>query len=97
MTYTPVAEPLESAYPVDADWYWADEEQSTIKSIQADNSTIFISVESPAYDSLVRLGVEIADYVAPPEPTPLTSEEKVARLLADYDLTMGEFTTVLNS
>ena len=95
MTYTAIAEPLESPYPVDADWYWADEEQTTIKYADEGGAVTFISSDSNAYAVLVELGAVIADYVAPPEPTPLTSEEKVERLLSDYGLTLGEFAAVL--
>jgi len=37
-----------------------------------------------------------APYVAPPVPSPLTTEEKVTKLLSDYGLSREELKTVIN-
>ena len=47
------------------------------------------------YRQFLESGAEVEPYVAPPEPEPLTTEEKVNRLLSDYGLTRDEMRTAL--
>ena len=47
------------------------------------------------YAEFLASGAEAAPYVAPPEPEPLTIEEKVNNMLAAFDLTRDEMRAAL--
>ena len=50
---------------------------------------------NPTYQEFLESGQTAEPYVAPPEPEPLTTEEKVNRLLSDYGLTREEMQAAL--
>ena len=58
---------------------WTDAEQTSLKREDTDGNTAFIPTD-PAnrdYAEFLASGATAADYVAPPEPAPLTAEEKL--------------------
>ena len=58
---------------------WTDAEQTSLKREDTDGNTAFIPTD-PAnrdYAEFLASGSTAADYVAPPEPAPLTAEEKL--------------------
>ena len=78
---------------------WADQEQTTLKREDDQGNTAWIPTD-PAnrdYAEFCNCGATAAAYVAPPEPAPLTTEEKVNRLLSDYGLTRSELLTALEA
>ena len=78
---------------------WADQEQTTLKREDDQGNTAWIPAD-PAnrdYKEFCKCGATAAPYVAPPAPKVLTTEEKVNRLLSDYDLTRDELLTALQA
>ena len=76
---------------------WTNGEQSALKREDIDGNIAFIPAD-PAnrdYAEFLASGAEAAPYVAPPEPPPLTTEEKVNKLLSDYGLTRDEMQSAL--
>ena len=76
---------------------WTDAEQSGLKRTDTDGNAVIVPT-NPAnsdYRAFVASGEEAAPYVAPPEPEPLTTEEKINRLLDDYGLSREEMITAL--
>ena len=76
---------------------WANEEQTSLRREDAEGNVAFVPAAegNRDYAEFLRSGAIAADYVAPPEPEPLTTEEKINRLLSDYDLTRDEMRTAL--
>ena len=76
---------------------WTDAEQTTLKREDENGNVAFVPAApgNRDYAEFLSSGATAAPYVAPPEPEPLTTEEKVNRLLADYDLTRDELRAVL--
>ena len=76
---------------------WTDAEQSSLKRTDADGSVAFVPTDlgNRDYAEFLSSGATAAPCVAPPEPEPLTTEEKVNRLLSDYDLTRAEMQAAL--
>lgn len=71
---------------------WTDAEQTSLRREDGEGSVAFVPVApgNRDYAEFVASGAVATAYVAPPEPAPLTTEEKVNRLLNDYDLTRTE-------
>ena len=76
---------------------WADIEQTSLKREDEDGNVAFVPVDpgNRDYQEFLRSGANPPAYVAPPEPAPLTTEEKLNRLLSGYDLTRDEMKTAL--
>ena len=75
---------------------WADAEQTILKYEDGDLSR-FIPADPACsyYAEYLASGETAADYVEPPAPPPLTTEEKITRLLTNYDLTRDELRSLL--
>ena len=76
---------------------WNDAEQTTLKREDENGNVAFVPAApgNRDYAEFLSSGATAAPYVAPPEPEPLTTEEKVNRLLADYGLTRDELQVAL--
>lgn len=71
---------------------WTNEEQTSLRREDAEGNVAFVPAD-PAnrdYAEFLASGTEASAYVAPEPPAPLTTEEKINRLLSDYDLTREE-------
>ena len=76
---------------------WANEEQTSLRRTDADGNVAIVPA-TPAnrdYAEFLSSGAEAAPYVAPPEPEPETTEQKVDHLLSDYGLTREEMRAAL--
>ena len=76
---------------------WANAEQTCLKREDSEGNVAWVPAD-PAnrdYAEFLASGAEAAPYVAPAEPAPLTTEEKVNLLLADYGLTRDEMQAAL--
>lgn len=78
-------------------YYWANEEQTSIKAEAEDGQALWIPVceGNRHYQEYLEADVSPYPYEAPPEPPPLTTEEKVNHLLTDYGLTRDELRAAL--
>jgi hypothetical protein len=58
---------------------WVDAEKTTLKREDQQGQAMFIGANSNSrgWKEYVKSGATAADYVAPPEPAPLTTEEKL--------------------
>ena len=58
---------------------WVDAEQTTLKREDENGNVAFIPTDpgNRDYIEFCNCGATAADYVAPPEPEPLTAEEKL--------------------
>ena len=58
---------------------WADADQTSLKRENGDGSTTWFAADprNREYAEFLASGDTAADYVAPPEPAPLTTEEKL--------------------
>ena len=76
---------------------WTDAEQTSLKREDENGNVAFVPTDpgNRDYAEFLSSGATAAPYVAPPEPEPLTTEEKVNRLLADYGLTRDELQVAL--
>ena len=76
---------------------WTDAEETSLKREDEDGNVAFVPVApgNRDYVEFLNSGANPPAYVAPPEPEPLTTEEKLNRLLADYDLTRDEMRSAL--
>ena len=72
---------------------WVDAEQTTLKREDENGNVAFIPTDpgNRDYVEFCNCGATAADYVAPPEPEPLTTEEK----LNAAGLTVEELRTLL--
>ena len=72
---------------------WVDAEQTTLKREDENGNVAFIPTDpgNRHYVEFCNCGATAADYVAPPEPAPLTAEEK----LNAAGLTVEELRTLL--
>ena len=76
---------------------WTSAEQTTLKRTDADGNVAWVPA-SPGnrdYDEFLSSEATAAAYVEPEPPAPLTTEEKVNRLLSDYGLTREEMQAAL--
>ena len=71
---------------------WTSAEESSLRREDEAGNVAFVPVAegNRDYAEFVASGAVATAYVAPPEPAPLTTEQKVNRLLSDYDLTTAE-------
>ena len=78
-------------------YQWANAEQTTLKRTDADGTVTFVPADegNRDYRAYLASGEEAAPYIAPPEPAPETTEQKVNRLLSDYGLTREEMAVAL--
>ena len=76
---------------------WTDAEQTGLRREDGEGNVAFVPVApgNRDYAEFVASGAVATAYVAPPEPAPLTTEEKVNRLLTDYDLTRTELKALI--
>jgi len=74
---------------------WADAEQTTLKREDDQGNVAFVPTDpgNRDYAEFCDCSATVAPYVAPPEPTPLTAEEK----LNAAGLTVEELRTLLAS
>mgnify|MGYP001469712053 CR=1 FL=1 len=72
-------------------------DNTSIRLEREDGTSVLFGVNSgsPAWQEYVNSGETAEPYVAPPEPEPLTTEEKVNQLLSDYGLTREEMQAAL--
>ena len=79
-------------------YYYLTPENDAIKRVDEDGTAVFFCVGAgnKDYDEFVASGAEAEPYVAPSEPEPETTEEKVNRLLSDYGLTREEMRAALD-
>ena len=78
---------------------WTNAEETSLKREDADGNVAFVPVAegNRDYAEFLNSGANPPAYVAPPEPDPLTTEEKLNRLLGDYDLSRGELMSALSA
>jgi len=76
---------------------WTSAEESSLRRTDEEGNVAFVPVApgNRDYEEFVASGAVAEPYVAPPKPEPLTTEEKVNRLLTDYDLTRTELLSVI--
>ena len=76
---------------------WADAEQTSLKRTDADGNVAWVPADegNRDYAAYLASGEEAASYVEPPEPAPLTTAEKVDKMLAAYGLTRAEMQAAL--
>jgi len=76
---------------------WTSAEESSLRRTDEEGNVAFVPVApgNRDYEKFVASGGVATAYVAPAEPAPLTTEEKVNRLLTDYDLTRTELLSVV--
>ena len=76
---------------------WTDAEQSSLKRTDTDGNVARVPTDpgNRDYAAYLASGEEAALYVAPPEPEPLTTEQKVNNMLAAYGLSREELRTAL--
>ena len=76
---------------------WTSAEQSLLKRTDADGNVVWVPTDplNISYRLFLSSGAEAAPYVAPPEPEPETTEQKVDHLLSDYGLTREEMQAAL--
>ena len=76
---------------------WGDAEQTCLKRTDGNGKVVWVPADpaNRSYSAYLASGEEAAPYVAPPEPEPLTTEEKVNQLLSDYGLTRAEMQAAL--
>lgn len=77
---------------------WTSADQTVVKREDEEGNALFIPVDegNRDYRQFVEETGGVADpYIAPPPPAPLTTEEKVNRLLSDYGLTRTELKSAL--
>lgn len=78
---------------------WVDADQTFLRRIDAEGNVTLIGTDpdSTSYQEFLASGAVAAPYVAPPEPAPQTTEEKVNRLLSDLGLTRDELLKAVDS
>jgi len=76
---------------------WTDADQSSLRREDEEGNVAFVPVApgNRDYAAFVASEAVATAYVAPPEPAPLTTEEKVNRLLNDYNLTRTELKALI--
>lgn len=83
--------------PATYTYEWSNAEQTSLRRTDAESNVAFVPVAegNRDYAEFLVSGQAAAEYVAPPESEPLTTEEKLNRLLADYGLTRDEMKSAL--
>ena len=76
---------------------WNNAEHTCLRRTDADGNTLLVPADelNRYYSEFLSSGATAAPYVAPPEPEPLTTEEKINKLLSDYSLTREEMVAAL--
>tara|TARA_B100000459_G_C8574239_1_gene200169 strand:- start:27 stop:302 length:276 start_codon:yes stop_codon:yes gene_type:complete len=78
---------------------WSNEDHTgIIATYTSTGQSIYISTadeDNGYYREFIASGIEPDEYVPPEPPTPETTEQKVDRLLSDYDLTREEMQAAL--
>jgi hypothetical protein len=76
---------------------WVDAGQTSLKRTDADGNVSFVPATegNRDYAEFLSSGATAAAYVPPEPPAPLSTEEKINRLLSDYDLTRAEMQAAL--
>ena len=76
---------------------WSDVDKAVLKRTNPDGSVTYVPADplNTSYATYLANGEEAAPYVAPPEPEPPTTEEKINQLLSDYGLTREEMVVAL--
>ena len=79
--------------PATYSYEWTDAEQSSLKRTDAEGNVAFVPAAegNRDYAAFCNCGATAAAYVAPPEPAPLTAEQK----LANSGLTVDELKDLL--
>ena len=79
--------------PATYSYEWTDAEQSSLKRTDAEGNVAFVPTDpgNRDYAAFVSSKSTAAAYVAPPEPAPLTAEQK----LANSGLTVDELKDLL--
>ena len=67
--------------PATYSYCWCDEEQTTLKRTDAESNVVYVPTDpgNRDYAEFLSSGATAEAYVAPPEPAPLTAEEKLER------------------
>ena len=80
-------------------YIWTDAEQTSLMREDADGNVAFVPAYpgNRDYAEFLSSGDTAAPYVAPPPPPELTTEEKISRLLSDYQLTRDELRTAFEA
>ena len=67
--------------PATYSYCWCDQEQTLLKRIDAEGKEAFVPADpgNRDYAEFLSTGATAEAYVAPPEPAPLTAEEKLER------------------
>jgi len=78
-------------------YVWVDAEGSGLTRTDENGNEAFVPADlaNRDYAQFLASGATAADYVAPPEPEPESTEQKVNRLLSDYGLTREEMQAAL--
>ena len=78
---------------------FVDAEETTLKREDDQGNIVFVPTDpaNTSYAEFLESDAVAAPYVAPPEPPPLTTEQKVNNLLSDYGLTRDEMRAALNA
>ena len=76
---------------------WTSAEQTTLRRTDSDGNVAWVPADpgNRDYSEFLSSGATAAPYVAPPEPEPLTTEEKVNNMLAAYGLSREELKAAL--
>jgi len=76
---------------------WCNAEQTTLRRTDADGNFTFIPTDpnNCAYAEFLSSKATAAPYVAPPEPEPLSTEEKVDNMLSAFGLSREEMQEAL--
>jgi len=76
---------------------WVNEEKCTLQRTDSDGDVVFVPTDpgNTDYAEFLSSGATAAPYVAPPEPAPLTTAQKVDNMLAAYGLTRAEMQAAL--
>ena len=76
---------------------WTSAEESSLRREDEAGNVAYVPVAegNRDYAEFVASGAVVTAYVAPPEPAPLSTEEKVNRLLSDYNLTRTELRSLI--
>ena len=70
---------------------WGNPEQTVLNAINEEGGFVSMTTQSHHYAEFLASGAEAAPYVAPPEPEPLTAQQK----LENAGLTVDELKTLL--
>ena len=83
--------------PATYSYEWDNAEQTSLKRTDAEGNIAWVPTDpgNRDYAEFLSSGATAAEYVEPPAPPEPTAEEKVNRLLTDYDLTRTELKALI--